>query len=316
MRRLRYMLVSLMSLTMLVSCVHKDLCYINRKQCQVQVLFDWSETSRQAQSMRVFFYPIDGSAQEPIVYDLQGHSGGVVTLPTGEYHVVSYNTDTENVLYHYKMNSSGDLDLLLTTIPSAIARNFKISPKSGASNVYETPDWLCRGELSQPLVITPKECGSERIITITPEEALYYCDYEIRGIQNLRSTATYPMVASLSNVSRGLWLRQGLCTDINAQMTLEAKSSEGKVVGACYLFGVPNGQTQLLTLYVHTALGVQSRTFDVTKQIPKLDPKDHTIKIHLLIDTYWELPEPIGGSGGAFNPDVEGWDDEEQDIDL
>ena len=306
-------------LPLLAGCIHKPLCFPKGELTPMQVRFDWSTADQPAEAMRVFFYSADGST-EPIVYDLPGQTGGTVELPEGTYQVAAYNTDTQNILYRPATTPHGLPDLLLSTIPSAIAQKLNLSLyglRTDSATIYETPDRICRAFLST-LKVSPQEPAANRTVTLFPRECLYRLSYEVHGIQNLRSSISYPMLASLGNVSDGYLIRQGIYTDTPVQMLLPANNNSGTVVGSCSLFGVPQGSLKhLFSLYIYTEQGMQVRTFDVTDQIPPLSPQDHTVHIHIQINTDWSLPEPIGGgTGGGFDPEVEEWEDEEEDLPL
>lgn len=97
--RQRYVLLLIIALLLLMGCEHKDLYVPEYSLRRVRVDFDFTDVKCQPAEMRVFFCRVqdNGSYGAITRADLPA-SGGYIDLLPGNYRVVAYNVDTENVL--------------------------------------------------------------------------------------------------------------------------------------------------------------------------------------------------------------------------
>ena len=84
--------------TILASCTHKELCYHHPHQARIKVEYNWQNApDANPLGMCVFFYPVDGGNVRRA--DFKGTTGGYIELTTGKYNVITFNNDTEGVMF-------------------------------------------------------------------------------------------------------------------------------------------------------------------------------------------------------------------------
>ena len=198
----------LLWLLLFTSCDHKPLYIENYVQYRVRVDFDYSQVRQMPGTMRVFFYPTGQQSQQSYKFDLDA-TGGVVTLPAGDYHVVAYNVDAPNVLEQSSEEYEGfGLTTACHEIEVTMVKNeegVKVPRRSlfGSKlpiaaeeepyvTMYESPDWTCRCHVSQfrvePIYATTDNEELEVSSSITSslllkaEEAVKTLEFEVTGI--------------------------------------------------------------------------------------------------------------------------------------
>ncbi len=143
---------------LLISCDHKDLYTQDYELLPVRVDFDYTDVEQTPKAMRVLFYPSNAAAS-PYKFDLSGE-GGYVRIPAGNYQVLAYNVDTENVFEAFDDNYD---NFTLTTQSYVVENNDEeTDEEKGPSNsrslfgsrvpkgrgegdflLYDAPEWTC-----------------------------------------------------------------------------------------------------------------------------------------------------------------------------
>ena len=335
-----YVMISSLSLLLLVTaCEHKELCYHHPHTAQLQVEFDWSyapdaERNNEVEGMCLWFYPVDEAGTqtgEPMRYDLAGMKGGTVEIPVGRYQVLYYNNDYEVVQFR----GVGDF-----WQQECYTREGSLFEPVFGNASYSAP--RAKGTEEERVVITPemmwgdhamnvdiREKGlsywfvrdgeterttierDELRLTLMPHEQICRYTYEIRNVKNVGYVTQ--MSASLSGMSGSVCCASEQVEVEAVTLPFEASFDEQThIVGDFHTFGhhPENDERHKLALYVWLNDGSKwLYTFDVTGQVDEAPDKR---RVHIVIDEL-SLPEPIGDDSG-FQPTVDGWIEEEEEI--
>ena len=332
MKRL-FSIVSLLSLFVICSCTHKDLCVHHPHDIKVRVDFDWiGVPEADPAGMCVFFYPVEGG--QPRRYDFNGMTGGEIEITVGHYMVMCYNNDTEGVLFRGKNDFccheayTRDGNIFEPVFGNGYAPPSK--PGTGEERVVITPDMMW-GSIATEVELTDSgicyTCSTMRgeaeriisdefVITLYPTELTCIYTYEIRNVKNLKHATQ--MCATISGMAGGINLSS---QKLHAEsVTLPLESSFDKVstiTGRFITFGhhEDNPDPHRMNLYVWMddgqkyLFGTEGDRFDVTEQVHNAPDKR---RVHLVIDGL-DLPQPIE-NGHGFKPSVDDWDVWEGDI--
>lgn len=311
-RTISYITVCLLALT---ACEHKDLCYDHPHDKEIRIDFDWSNIRSEniPQVMRVVFHiPNDDPDLE---YDLPP-SGGIVRVPDGEYEILTY--DNDDVSTEWENANDGNIETTIFHTP-----RWKAIPQAG--KVYVTPEHSCSDDL--PHVVLSDNPGS-RSITLVPERKTSLITYEIHGIRKLEQAGA--IYGTLSGISA----EYALAEDRSIESQIEGKESVvgfkaeitgGEITGKFYLFGCgftlheveEHENEHIFTVYIVNKQGKYiSIPVDVTGQLSCETRYGKVVDRHLVINLDTEVPdkEEEGGTGSFFDPDVDEWEDVEEDI--
>ena len=329
------LLLAILCLFATVSCQHKDLCIHHPHEVTLRVEFDWrNDPDANPQGMCVFFYPVEGG--ESIRFDFSGREGGNIELPVGLYNVLTYNNDTESILFG---NGSFEKHRAYTregNILEPVLGSSAGAPRATGTEeekVVITPDMLW-GCTSLNVEVTDTGIGyicipekdkdnyvqvdrQEHVITLYPCEKMCLYSYEIRNVKNLDMASQ--MCASLSGMAGGMTLAdeelftRGVTLPLDANIQLDS----AKITGIFYTFGhsLENSAPHKMLLYVWMKSGDKfyfgegNERFNVTSQIHNAPNKR---RVHIIIDSL-DLPKPMQ-NGSGFNPSVDDWDTLYEDI--
>lgn len=330
------------------SCRHKDLMTQYRLMTRIRLNFDWSDApDADPEGMCVFFYPVDEPELPMRRYDFSGRDGGEIEIAVGKYRVVCYNNDTEQIQFR-------GIDKFDTheayTLPSSVfapiygntTREAPRAPGTEAEDVVDTPDmmWGCssvdmtittRGVELAPTPPTPAPAKRSTIglasyrapeyrsvqlvspneLTLFPHKQICTYTYEISDVKNLKYVSQ--MCASLSGMSPHMRLAGEYRSSVPSTIPVRASGNGlSSITGRFYTFGDDYEVEDLhkMVLYVWFDNGEKYYyTFDVTKQIHNAPDRLH---VHLQLRGL-EFPQPIS-SGSGFKPNVDNWDEIEEDI--
>lgn len=311
-RTISYMTVCLLALT---ACEHKDLCYDHPHDKEIRINFDWSETRPEniPQVMRVVFHiPNDDPDVE---YDLPP-SGGIVKVPDGVYEILTY--DNDNVSAEWDNANDGNIETTIFHTPK-----WKAIPQSG--EIYVAPEHFCSDILPQMVL---SDNPGNRSITLVPERKVSLVTYEIHGIRKLeRADAIY---GTLSGVSTEFALAEECCVESRVEgeehtIGFEADITDGEITGKFYVLGCgftlheveEHENEHIFTVYIVNKQGKYiSIPVDVTEQLSCERSYGKVVDRHLVINLDTEVPDKgnEGGTGSFFDPDVDEWEDVEEDI--
>lgn len=308
MKRLVCMICLLAALCGFCSCEHKELCYDHPHDASVRVTFDWSRVVSHVlpEGMRVAFYPVEGG--KPWIFDCPEGRDRLVEVPEGEYRVLCYNNDTEDIVWR----NSDEYDRFTAGTEDAEA-------PGGVPNRL-TPDWLCGDHRAEVIDLTDLPPGTETEVPFTPVPMVCTYTFEVNGIRGLQYIAD--IRGSLSDMSGSLNMAtDGLPEDLSECLLFGGKVSGEQVKGGFYTFGPgihdpAHPEAHVFTLYLKSHKGnVHVLEADVTGQVHRVPLEGHLHTVHLVVDFDYDVPEePIGGDGGGFDPDVDDWVDVNEDI--
>lgn len=339
---LRLLAVVLLAATA-VSCRHKDLLSLDDDQALVRIQFDMDQLQQSPLAMRVYFYPIlpDGSVGRPQMFDIRPE-GGVAPLAEGDYQVVAYNVDPNNIidvdqeqwsLFHltsprYEMQVVNDYDG-----PNQAPRR----PLFGTTVPYEddeyewhqdAPDWTCTAHYDHFHVDRYQaEASSEGVryvpLHLTVQEATVQVTFELTGATGLELATM--VRATVSGVPDGHVMATGRPS---SEPTLETFfgtiDHDNNVIRAtARLWGYyPTGGAdtrQYLNLYIWTERGPMYIHPDITEFMQSGEPDitaDGTRIMHIHLDSEIDFYRGGTADDSGFAPDVMGWDEVSSNIQL
>ena len=317
MKRLIY--ISLLVL-LLSACNHKELCLQHPHTVRLKVEYDWQNApDASPKGMCVFFYPSEGGNY--IRADFSGKEGGYVEIPVGKYNVITYNNDTEAVMFanvndyagHQAFTREGSV--LGPALGSMAPPDLKLAGVE-QERVVITPDMLWGYSEEDVAVVEMTTDGEENKLILFPEDLVCHYTYEIRNVNNLKHAVM--MCASLSGMSGRLTFSNKElhpeCVTIPFEAKIDRENS--LITGEFYTFGHhTDNNVHKMLLYVwmddgqKLYFGADDEDFNLTYQV---DTAPNPKRVHLVVDGL-ELPLPIE-DGNGFRPSVDDWTNVNEDI--
>lgn len=295
-----------------VSCEHKDLCYMHPHDKEVRILFDWSHIHEQniPRTVKVILFPVGGSAY--MEFDLPSE-GGIINAPSGDYEIVSFNSDSYVNHMEYE-DFSGDNNLVVCSVKS------KVFPGK-----YMSPDFLCWAKMADGWT----DLEDNHLVRMIPERKVAKVTYDIRGIDGIDKAKTFYGVFSGCSVE--VDLHEGICVErkiegMRHDVVINMDYKDNALQGSFWLLGGGFTHTKresdehmhFLTIYWEKKDGkFGCTTVDITEQVPcgnELGTTMEDFHIELVLDI--NITDEDGNEDGMFEPDVEDWEDIEVDIPL
>ncbi len=340
-------ILTLLSTLLLSSCIHKELCTCHPHHVRVRVDFDWCDApDADPAGMCVYFYPAEGG--RPLRVDFKGMSGGYVDLLPGKYKVITYNNDTETVLFHSNdsfenhgvYTRTGDLNDVFNgnamrglpqtrdTEDEAII----VCPEMmWGFSVYELEVRLDGVTWTyEPLFNSPSkprgedsEVGDDFVIMLYPHELVCIYTYEIRDVRNLNHLTN--IAVSLTGMSYEMKFSDERLHNSSSSLIFEGrKQGDSTIVGKFYTFGhhLENDDAHRMIIYALMddgkgyAYGASAESedyehYNVTDQVHNApNPR----RVHLVIEGL-TLPAPIS-NGSGFTPTIDEWEVVNKDINI
>ncbi|MEG1564221.1 MAG: DUF5119 domain-containing protein [Bacteroides sp.] len=306
-------------LLLLVSCQRDHLYYKNSERALIQVNMDWSKAGVTPNGATIIAYHTDGTLFQLFPYLNNPHSS-CISLPEGNYQLLVHN----DVPDEYKFIDFLGMDHLHTlearirekgtpdTLAVALLTNVVVTPQM-IDYYYNRPDEE-RTEAVNKLYATPA-----RVITLVKVRA---------HVKGLCYAASAPK-ALLRNMAAGYLLGIGQASDvpfhfpfvINNRKYDQGSQKDGVIHNSFSSFGLrPQTKNEknryFIDLDVTLINGAKyPLSVEVTDQMKVTnDGKQEVINIWMEL----ELPEVIGGGtgDGAFDTDVEEWNDVEIEIPM
>lgn len=320
---------------MVVSCEHKDLCYLHPHQTMLRILVDWSKFNVELPTgMSVYVFPKgDGDSQ---LRESNTLTHVDVSLKAGLYDVLVFN-QSPSEFGTITFSNLGDYDNMSVCCNPHTSRWYS---RSDGEKVAKEPEWF-GVDLKQSVEVTTRQLeeigaamargeedteGLSVIARMTPLNVIYtvHVRIHVEGIHNLRSFR-----GSLSGMADGRCFseQQPSCNEVTHLMETWEKHVDDNDPTKGYLeatfrsFGLPgnhqgNFDENLLTI---SALLVDNETIlDFPIQVGDKIEEDHeAMQLYIDIDNGIVLPdvEADGGGDSGFNATVDDWGDEiEQEI--
>lgn len=337
-------LCAALTLLLLSSCDHKELCFHHPHGADIRIVFDWRDApDAHPEGMAVFFYPIDDDGlraedaeDEPTnaeYYrrDLLPGGGELYNIPVGKYRVICYNNDTDGVLFnnyslfdtHYGYTREGSL---LEPIYGNTANRAPSAPGAEGDRVVICPDemWGCSVfdlEITETGVkyihypfdpdadedVTKPVINSEHVITLYPHLLTCYYDYIIHNVEN--SEYIYQVCASMSGMAPGMTFgNEALdkeCVSIPFGASPDAK--KGTITGNFITWGhhEENAKPHQLVIYVWMKGDTRGWYF-IHDVTDQVHAAPDRHHVHIEIDGL-SLPKPINPTDSGFEPSVDDW---------
>ena len=313
----RLSIVTIVSLA-LCSCEYKDLCYDHSHWSDLNVSMDWQKAPKaNVQGMTVLFYG-QSAGSTPERYDLTGSQGGTVRLLPGSYQGMTYNYDTETILYR-GMEAPATLEAY--TRQSSIEEGTQLSTRNAMPRATSTED--------QPVILEPDPlfgAASELFtlgqntssgITLMPEPRYEEITINIRNVPNLQYTGQFG--GALSGLAASVNMLTGVPGDELATEAFTVRVTDETTLTMQFrIFGhCPHRQgdslnSHLLTIYAILADGTQwYYTQDISNQMHRSGATDEDpIELDGL-----PLPKPIV-NGSGFQPTIDGWQGVEIPVEM
>ncbi len=321
------------------SCVHKELCLHHVHETRIRLVFDWScAPDASPAGMCVYFYPVEGGS--PYRFDFKGTEGGEISIPKGEYRMLTYNNDTEEIMFantddidsHLAYTREGDL---LEPVYGNGYKGSKVPRAMDASDerVVITPDllWGCTIDyvMVEESMVTysyvPLDSDNESVtveskemvIIVYPHELLCNYTYEVRNVKYLKHVTQ--VCGALSGMSGMMVLADEQPGRECVTLPFAGVSDRvSKITGGFYTFGhhENNADAHRMTFYVWMDDGRKfvfgsegEEKFNVTRQIHEAPDRK---RVHIVIDGL-DLPKPIE-NGDGYKPSVDDWGEIHEDI--
>lgn len=331
-----YMLL-LPLLAVVSSCNHKDLCYLDETKVRIVVEYDWSDAPyADPRGMCVFFYSKDDGSYYR--FDFDNPDGGEIEIPAGRYLVITYNNDTEVVRFsgtnHFDSHTAytREGDLLEPLYGNGVSTTAKTDNNE---RVCIAPDalWGCHQdevEISESGVSYTyipyrgreicKDCSANtetHVITLYPHDMLCHYSYEVRNVENAEYISKISTSLSGMAGEMNMWdesLHKELITiPVGGKVDFANK----KVTGAFLTFGHTDDAAAMhkMTFFVIMTDGSKYRienydNLNVTTQVDNAPDKRH---VHIIIDGL-KVPVPHGDGDGGWNPTLDDWGVENEDL--
>lgn len=303
---------------LLGACDHKELCYLHPHGVTLRVVYDWKEAPEaNPVGMCAFFYHEDPDVA-PVRFDFLGTQGGQVELIPGTYRVITYNNDTEVV----KLGNTNDYDrhyaftreghILEPIYGNSMQRPPRVEDTED-ERVMITPDMLW-GCTAVEVKVTNAE---DQVITLYPHPMLCHYSYEVRNVKNLKHVSQ--MSGALSGMAPSMLLStEELHTEPVTLPFGARRDGESSICGEFYTFGHHEDVDKPHRMAFYMVMDDGSKfsfttgsNLDVTQQVHTApNPR----RVHIIIDGL-DLPTPIE-NGNGFKPEVDDWNDIQQDIEL
>lgn len=298
--------LSVISLCVLSSCRHKELCYDhNHDRHTVAIEFDWSEApTADPETMSLYLFDSEGNYYTQ--YQFSGKTGGNIELTTGTYSAIVLNDDSDT---EFVGGSATFESFNVTTNKVSLLSTFLFLSRAGdAPRAAGTEDEIVNrypsgrlwGDSAQGIEIT-EDCT----ITFVPKKKTSTVSVEIINVKNIEYITG--LSAALSSLAPSLYIGIDKPTEgkVTHPFDLSADTAAGVLQGGLQIFGhCPDSHgTHSLTVYLTLTDGkAYYHTYDVTSQIE--DAPDQK-NIRILLDGL-SVPEPVN-IGGGLTPSVDDW---------
>ncbi|MCM1491592.1 MAG: DUF5119 domain-containing protein [Muribaculum sp.] len=324
----------------LTSCEHKELCMHHTHAITIRVQYDWRYApDASPRGMTVYFYNEDSGT--PIVYNFNNTEGGYVSLPTGNYRILSYNNDTELTLFD--RHNYFDEHLAYTRYGHVLepVTGPQTPEPVGDEDVVVCPDdiWTCSAidvsitEDGISYICQPWEEGmedfgqkvetTEQLIVLYPHDILCHYSYEVRNVDGLDRVEQ--LSGALTGMSPSVQLSDEALHTTPVTLPFEGHMDlQGScITGEFLTFGHhdSNLKEHRMLLYVWMKsgkkylIGREGNAFNVTRQV---DDAPNRRRVHIIIDRL-KIPDddqPGSGDNSGQEASADEWFENNIDIDI
>ena len=275
------------------------------------VRFDWTDApTANPEGMGVLLYPNTGAAYWRFDFRPQG---GTVDIDAGTYSVITFNNDTEKLLFE----ADGSYATLCATTREARITDGLSLTYDGAMPPARTDaePVMAQPDIVWSATITEVNVGTETTDTVTlrPRQIVATYTVVVDSVINRESATQMCMAVSGLSVARVFADPEPVDKAVTVPAPISVDGDRG-LCGSLYTFGrSPSAAGNTLSLYFWLRDGrKQLYQFDVSPQVVAApDPLNVLIHIAQLKLPIAEAPP---GPGGGVNVGVDNW--ETVDIEL
>ena len=205
-------------LLVLTGCQYKPLCYDHHHWVDVNVIYHWDlAPDAEVEGMVVQFYDPVKDAVEPMRYELPGMAGGRTRLLPGDWQPISYNNDTESILFRgteslgtyevYTRSSFGDPARTVDLYPVPLFKHVYITIRNVPNIQYTNGFGGALSGLAPSIRIADRMLGEELVTqafdghvpdptTVTMHTIIFgHCPYLSEGVENEHILIIYSILA-------------------------------------------------------------------------------------------------------------------------
>ena len=314
----------------LSSCRRDDLYYATNDRVAIRIEADWSPAHLTPNGASAFVFDARGSSVGEIVQS-NDHRKIDLSLPEGNYTVVVVN----NSLAEYRNVVASDAGQLKTfaLMARTVSPNFASVSGTRSKIFVGEPDTVA-GSVVRNIAIDHKMIEYYRkrpqgvapapaaTFATTPKRLISVADIEIH-VKGLKYAGGAPRT-HLRNFTGGRLIDSDRPSEqhVNHEFVLNNRRFDAgsiydgtisKQLATFGLHGDPSTRYLLNMEFVLINGEKYPIELDLTDRIEVIDASPHTI---LRIRASIELPEVIGNGSGAFDPDLEEWEDINVDIPM
>lgn len=319
----------------LLSCDHKELWSYEPATYDIDVAYDWSliPDHELPSAMRVLFYPLDADdgRTAPYAFDFTGHDGGKVRLAAGNYRIISYNHDTDNIIIADDADADAIYAVTQPLSKGSPLVNIPDSVIPDGLTLYDSPQWLCRAyepsayvsgeDTTTEYIKYPRGRAAVRsasnTITLTPDWAMQTVKFTVHGLKDAGKVLHAEAAVSGLDYDRRLAANYGEGTEIAMPMTL-AVQSDSILLGQLNVWGIlQNSQPHIFIVFVWAEKGYWHTVVDITEQLKPAweDSHEHEVNVDLDFKDAKLTPYPNSG-GSGFVPTVDDYKEVHETIPI
>lgn len=302
-----------------VSCEYKqldeDVCYESNS---IQLEWDNSRVDSIPRSYRVVFYPADAGTESkvfgnPLIFDVYNNTAILNDIPTGNYNITAWNTDTEhNIIMDFsarnKVNAGMTTFYVSNRNPQKILDSLYYNQP-----IYNTPDYMLHA--NKEMYAVKRNTDHQRLVLET-DSMCVTVKYKINGIIGLH--LANQVRAAMNNVTKTRFIAYDNATvDTCAVMTESLINPEDSTItGSFYLYGMEPQDFQLMDHTMTVFFWLQNRNIyfpiKINKYLLPYRKEDKVIYLEIP-DVKLDLYKYLANMGG-WDVDVEEWEDINIDI--
>lgn len=326
--KMRLTLCGLICIVLLSSCRRDDLYYATGDRATVRIETDWTHELITLNGASAYIFDCNGDAFGDVILSSNPNTIDI-SLPEGCYDIVLMN----NSIAEYKNIECVGADRIETFALMARRVTSKYTTMGDETETFvEQPDTVA-GVVLRNIKVDKKMIEYLRhkpdkievipavVLQATPVRMISVADIKVH-VKGLKYAAGAPRT-HLKNFSGGYYPNSGKTHPrpvtrefiLNNRKFDQGSTHDGTITAQQVTFGLHENKSIRYLLNMEFVLidgNKYSLSIDVTDSI-RVTQGVHDI-IHIYAEI--ELPEVIGNGGGAFDPDLEEWDDINVDIPM
>lgn len=324
----RWMIGSLICTALLSSCRCDDLYYAAGDRATIRIEANWIPAQLMPNGASAYVFDCNGNAFGKVVQSNDPQKIDV-SLPEGCYDVIVLN----NSMAEYRNIECTGADRIETfALMSRVITSKYITMNDGTETFVEGPDTVAGAvvrnievnkQMIEYLRHKPEkmEATPELVLRATPTRMISVADIEVH-VKGLKYAAGAPRT-HFKNLSGGYYPNSSkphllrVCHEfvLNNRKFDEGSIHDGTITKQQVTFGLHEEKEIRYLLEMEFVL-VNGEKYPLSVDVT--DGIRVTEGVHKVIHIYAEieLPEVIGNGSGAFDPDLEEWDDVNVDIPM